>query len=181
MPNWCYTTYRLEGKQEDIEALDQVMEELEDLEKPLVKSDFGNEWLGCLVTKLGEDWNKVGCRGSWINRCLMPDGTLSFETETAWSPAEEVIALIQEKYPGIENVWYYSEEPGMGFYETNDAEGRFWKDRYVLCDHVSGEEEVTQTLEEALDIVARWRGWRYNSLEEAEKDEELFIQQIDIV
>ena len=68
----------------------------------------------------------------------------------------------------------------MAYYATNDEAGKYWKERYVIQDDVSGEEERPETLEEALYIISTWRGWTYNSLEEAEKDEELFIKQIDI-
>jgi hypothetical protein len=180
MPNWCYTSYIIEGDPETIDALDNLMSELEELPEPYVKSDFGNTWLGCLVSKLGGDWNKVRCRGSWLNAGRIRPDALSFNTETAWGPMEETIDLIREKFPGIENVWYFAEEPGMAFYVTNDESGKYWKERYIVQDLISYEEERTETLEEALYVVSTWRGWTYNSLEEAEKDEELFIKQIDI-
>ena len=56
MPNWCYTSYIVEGDPETIDSLENLMTELEDLPEPYVKSDFGNTWLGCIVNKLG---NKI--------------------------------------------------------------------------------------------------------------------------
>ena len=132
MPNWCYTSYIVEGDPETIDSLENLMTELEDLPEPYVKSDFGNTWLGCIVNKLGSDWNEVSCRGSWTNLCRLREDALSFDTETAWGPMEETIDLIREKFPGIENVWYYSEEPGMAYYATNDEAGKYWKERYVI-------------------------------------------------
>ncbi len=180
MPNWCYTSYVIEGTKECIDSLDKLMTDLEEVEEPEPKSDFGSTWLGCIVAKLGKNWKEVECRGSWTNLSRIRPDALAFDTETAWGPMIGTMDLIREKFPGIKNIWYYSEEPGVGFYETNDAEGKYWKERYILEDYVSGEEESAETLEEALYIISRWRGWTYPSLEEAEKDEELFIKQIDI-
>lgn len=111
------------------------MNELQKQKKPSVPNGFGTAWLGCLVDALGENWKNVFCRGSWYD--LEFDGrVLTFNTETAWSPCNEMFDMVCEKYPTL-NYFYRSEEPGMALYFTNDKEGRYFQDRFVveLCTH----------------------------------------------
>ena len=106
MPNWCYTSYVIDGKRKEVQSLFSKMNNLENRRKPLVDNSFGKTWLGCLVTKLGADWQKVYCRGSWSD--LDWNGSiLRFNTETAWGPMNEVFI-------------------------TNDTDGNYFKDRFRI-------------------------------------------------
>lgn len=134
MPNWCSTAYAVEGDAQEIKNLYELMKNLQERKEPSVKNGFGTSWLGCLVDALGKDWNKVSCRGDWAN--LEMDGeTLKFTTETAWGPCNETFDLVCEKFPSL-CYYYQTEEPGMGIYETNDCEGRYFPtnsvSRYIL-------------------------------------------------
>ena len=100
------------------------MNNLENRRKPLVDNSFGKTWLGCLVTKLGADWQKVYCRGSWSD--LDWNGAiLRFNTETAWGPMNEVFKFIKTIYPSLK-IYYQAEEDGMGVFITNDTEGSYF-------------------------------------------------------
>ena len=100
------------------------MNNLENRRKPLVDNSFGKTWLGCLVTKLGADWQKVYCRGSWSD--LDWNGAiLRFNTETAWGPMDEVFKFIKTIYPSLK-IYYQAEEDGMGVFITNDTEGSYF-------------------------------------------------------
>ena len=123
MPNWCYTSYVIDGKRKEVQSLFSKMNNLENRRKPLVDNSFGKTWLGCLVTKLGADWQKVYCRGSWSD--LDWNGAiLRFNTETAWGPMNEVFKLVKETYPSLE-IYYMAEEDGMGVFITNDTDGNY--------------------------------------------------------
>lgn len=133
MPNWCSASYVIEGDAKEIKQLYELMEGLQGLKMPSVKNDFGTTWLGCLVDALGCDWNDVRCRGYWSN--LETDGCLlKFTTETAWGPCNETFELICKKFPTL-RYYYQSEESGMSEYWTNDAEGKYFTDKYIadLC------------------------------------------------
>ena len=130
MPNWCSTSYVIDGKRKEVQSLFSKMNNLENRRKPLVSNTFGKRWLGCLVTKLGGDWQKVYCRGSWSD--LDWNGAiLRFNTETAWGPMDEVFRFIKKQYPSLEIYWQ-AEEDGNGVYCSNDVEGRYFKDRYRI-------------------------------------------------
>ena len=132
MPNWAYTSYRIVGKKEEVQDLYSKIQQLQNMEEPLETNGFGNLWLGCLLTILGGDWEKVYCRGKIIDFSL-DDGVLSINTETAWSEMQEVRQFIQQNYPSLE-IFYYEEEPGWGIYQTNDHDKRFFSFRYILDD-----------------------------------------------
>ena len=152
MPNWCYTSYVIEGQRKEVQSLYSQMNRLEKRKKSLVENGFGKAWLGNLVTALGADWNQIRCRGSWFN--LDYDQTnkiLRFDTETAWTPMFETFALVEEKYPSLKIFWQATEE-GMEIYETNDIEGKYFPYRYLLDNYE--EPLYYETIEEAAESVS---------------------------
>lgn len=174
MPNWCYTNYAVEGDKQEIETLYDTMTELEERSEPLVENGFGKTFLGCLISALGGDWKECYCRGEW-NDLDLQGGVLRFSTETAWSPCEDVIEFLKEKFPSLE-FYYQAEESGMCFYQTNDKEGKYFPERYLL----SGEGlsdffkdfdtcEYFNTFDELVDWFKEKCGVEVKSLEDIEE------------
>ena len=130
MANWCYSSYCIEGDNEEVRSLYRRMKRLQDRRKSLVENDFGKTWLGNLVTDLGSDWKEVYCRGTWSDLGY-EKGILRFNTETAYSPMNAVMKLAKSKYPSL-RIYYSAEEDGWGMYVTNDAEGKHYPDRYFV-------------------------------------------------
>lgn len=106
------------------------MDELECMKEPLHPNGFGASWLGNLVIKLGRDWNKVYCRGSWDDLTFNGE-EITFHVESAWGELNEVRELIEEHFPDIK-LYFQSEEPGMGLYTTNDDTGQYFPDQFYL-------------------------------------------------
>ena len=158
MPNWCSTAYAVEGDAQEIKSLYELMKKLEDMEKPYVPNGFGTTWLRCLVNALGGDWENVGCRGSWYNLEQVGD-VLKFNTETAWAPCDETLELILEKFPSLQ-YYYRTEEPGMVIYETNDSEGIYFPERYVLS-ILTPENEYFNEYFEELKNVFEWMNEKF--------------------
>lgn len=153
MPNWCSTAYAIEGDANELQSLYELMKKLQERKEPSVPNGFGTAWLGCLVDALGEDWEKVFCRGSWYD--LEFNGqVLTFSTETAWSPCNETLDAVCKKYPSL-NYLYRSEEPGMALYYTNDEEGRYFSDRFCVEVCTSEEEYYTEYFTD-LQSVYEW-------------------------
>ena len=153
MPNWCSTAYAIEGNAKELKKLYDLMNGLQETKEPSVPNGFGTAWLGCLVDALGENWEKVHCRGDWNN--LQFDGNvLTFNTETAWSPCNEVFDMVCEKYPTL-HYFYQSEEPGMGLYCTNDEDGKHFPDRFYVDVCISEEEYYTEYFSD-LQSVYDW-------------------------
>lgn len=153
MPNWCYTNYKVIGDEKQLKELFNAIDILDKMDRPFVENGFGNLWLGCLVTYLGGDWEKVACRGEITSYDKYSD-SLSIATETAWAECHEVRKFLEEKFPKLE-FYYISEESGMCEYYTNDKSGEVFRTRYrvdleigdnYLCDDCF-------TLQEAADMI----------------------------
>ncbi len=153
MPNWCCTAYVFEGDAQEVKALYELMKGLEEKEKPTIENGFGTAWLGCLVNALGKDWHDVRCRGHWdgleFDECV-----LTFWTTTAWATCNEVFDLVCEKFPSL-SYYYRAEEPGMGDYYTNDIEGRYYPDRYIIDLSTDKGEWLTEYFED-LPSLYEW-------------------------
>lgn len=151
MPNWCTTEYYVVGSKKEVLDLNKKMEKLENRKESLVKNSFGNTWLGNLVESLGGDWEKVYCRGQWMCRVYNKENnSLTFTTETAWREMNEWRKFIESYYTTIK-LLYVTEEPGCGIYQTNDKEGVFFKDKYVL--DYTEDVEYFETIDQAVEFI----------------------------
>lgn len=181
MPNWCYTSYIIEGKKEEIKSLYKIMKELQEMKDPgLCKNDFGSSWMGNLVAKLGGDWEKVYCRGDWEDMDLQSDGSLRFSVESAWNELSEVRGLIQEKFPGLE-IYYFSEEDDMGIFETNDREGRHYDFKYKLWVETEGGTDYINSLDRLIQEIKRITGFvDLKTFEDCQKALDLSFEDTEI-
>lgn len=160
-PNWCYTSIKCTGDEEEIQDLYSRMKRLQEMKEPLKPNGFGTTWLGNLVEDLGVDFNTVQCRGSWDD-LYMDEEILCFTTETAWYRCTEVEDLIKEKYPSID-IAFRCEEPGMSIYEKNN--NVFFPEDYI----VDIEDDDTYYLmeSEALQVLSDFFGIDFKDIDEA--------------
>ncbi len=192
MANVCFASYVIEGDKREIKALYDIMCKLEKRKRPLVKSDYGNRWLGCLVTKLGADYKEVYCRGSWSNLRLCKNSILTFDTETAWEPMDDVFILIKKRYPSL-NIYYMSEEDGMGILITNDQEGKYFDARYRVdaqsdLEYFSSWEEVYAYVSDIVgkkivnreELNAAVEAWNDEKEEQTDFDNEISIGEFTV-
>lgn len=125
MPNWCETSYSCTGDEKQVFKLYKALQYLENLESPLIKSDFGNLWCGCVVNYFGGDWNSIHCRGRILGYEYSEETNMLYiDVESAWVELDEWRNFIKSKLPGIEIV-YTSYEPGCEYYVTNDERCRY--------------------------------------------------------
>lgn len=138
MPNWCSTSYyfQFESEKKAQEFFDLVNSWLNEV----VKSDFGESWLGNVVlnskiSQLKTSSDKsfdiepyYSCRG-WVVDSDLCGCEVSIYTETAWCPMHEMWEAIRQKYASDATVTYYAEEPGVLLYNTNDPE---YEDTYNI-------------------------------------------------
>ena len=130
MPNWAYTTYKIKGSEKEVAALHKTIQDLEQREESLLPNGFGKLWLGNLVHALGGDWNDIYCRGQILDYSL-ENGILKINTETAWGEMSETRHFIEQKYPSLQ-IFFQTEEPGMCIFQTNDAAGTYFPERWLL-------------------------------------------------
>jgi hypothetical protein len=153
MANYSDTEVVIEGNEKELNELYNIMVNLENMKEPAIKNGFGTTWLGCLVEALGSSWQEVSCRGEWL--CLeRHDDRLTFCTSSAWTEPREVFDLIQQKFPSLK-VFYLSVESGCEYYVVQDAEGRFFPDRYIVDLGTVDGEYLTEYFED-LDSALEW-------------------------
>lgn len=172
MPNWCYTNYVFVGNKEEIDDFHTKMKSLGEAKEPLLENGFGTSWLGNVVHLYGGDWEKINCRGTFLNLQLNNDTQLSFSTETAWSDMEQVWKFIRSKYKTI--IYYYcAQEPGNGYYCTNDVSGLHFPERFII-EFAEFDTEYSSDIEEVLRIVSERLGKSVTTKQEMEEALETF-------
>lgn len=180
MPNWCDTTYYAVGDKRELKELYDLMTELMNMDKPRVPNGFDTNWLGCLVDALGKDWQSVRCRGTFYD-VELGEEDLRFVTETAWSPCDEVIVLLRQKFRSL-GFYYYAEEQGCGIYVTNDTTGQYFPDRYLVSlnsDQAGYCEEYFETLEAAYAWISEELEKPITNAEELKAYDEWLTEQSD--
>lgn len=152
MPNWCFTNYVIAGDEKQIADLYEKLSSLPGRED-VAENGFGKFWLGNVLGLFGKDWNEIYCRGN-IEALGRPKPTeIHFCTMTAWGDMPQVWDVVLENYPGLK-YYYYAEEPGNCYYQTNDAEGKYFPARYAVDRWDSGIEYIA-TQEEVLAYVGK--------------------------
>lgn len=136
MPHWCYTDYTLIGANDDVEAAYAALRQLEQTTR--IKNDdkdsflFCPQWLGYVAENvLLLDRGVVGCRGTFLNvECTQWNGmaALVFNTETAWSPCEELMSQFAAKFRL--SLDYYAEELGSIYFCKVNPDGVYQQTLY---------------------------------------------------
>ena len=78
----------------------------------------------------------------------------------------EVFTLIEKAIPGLK-VWYMAEEEGMEIYETNDRDGIYFPERYIL--RTDWDTEYYKELSQVLKIASEELKQDIHAKEELEK------------
>ena len=197
MPNWNTTDYTLFGYKENIKRLYTDLKKTVDIDRTKESKPFtflGNSyWLGYIKKQLlPEVEEELPARGeiSYIEEDIKDYGndmaSLKLTTETAWVACSELMDKIAEKYDL--QIFYYSEEPGCGIFETNDTEGQFYSFRYMV-DSEKGGIEYYDTFDQVAESIADMTGIWLNNISEADDklsafnndDTFLIINEISVV
>lgn len=156
MSNPAFMSVCFEGKRRELRSLYGKMKRLQERKKPLVENGFyyPTRWLGNLVIRLGADWHDVYCRGTWSDLTLKKNH-LYFFTETEWRPPFTLLKLIQKVYPSL--IFYFEAEGDeWDAYLTNDAEGKYYSNRYIVdCEP---DIEYFDTIAEACNHLSAYIG-----------------------
>lgn len=197
MPNWNTTDYTLYGNKENIKRLYTDLKKTVDIDRTKESKPFtflGNSyWLGYIKKSLLPDVEEeLPARGeiSYIEEEIEDHdndmASLKLTTETAWVACSELMDKIAEKYDL--QLFYYSEEPGCGIFETNDIEVQFYSFRYMVDSEKEGI-EYYDTFEQVAEVIAKMTGIRLNNISEADDklsafnndDTFLIINEISVV
>ena len=157
MPNWCYTTYRITGKKEELERLLSLIERA----KHDNKAQENSNWVGFVTGLLGGTPEDLYMR-SWIEVAEMDGDSLMIQTEDAWGPVFGVWDYICSRFKTL-RLYFEGEEPGCGVYRHRPNYERGWftdeyKVEYCKPRQISMSDEAQEyfgSLESALSFVSR--------------------------
>ena len=176
MPNWNTTDYTLYGNKDNIKRLYTDLKNTVDIDRTKESKPFtflGNSyWLGYIEKHLLPEVEvELPARGeiSYIVEDMKDYGddmaSLKLTTETAWVACSELMDKIAEKYDL--QLFYYSEEPGCGIFETNDTEGLFYSFRYMVDSEKEGI-EYYDSWDEVVSVIKSITGITLDNISEAE-------------
>lgn len=130
MPNWCLTSYVITGREDEVATVYKTLTKMKE-RKSLLPNDWGSMWVGNIVRLLNKDWQKVYCRG-WITDFeQVTPNRINLSVESAWGELDEVRQLVLMNSESLK-IYYQAEEPGMCIFRTNDADGTYFPERWLL-------------------------------------------------
>lgn len=148
MPNLAEVQYKCIGDKKEVKQLYKILQDLQRRKTALHPNGWGgNMWLGCLLIKMGFNWEEHRCCGEIVD-FQMDGDVLNIYQSTAWCEQEGVRECIQKKFPSI-TVYYREEEPGCDLFDTNSFE--HYPDRYFLDSY--DEPMYFETIEEAQKYI----------------------------
>ena len=177
MANWCDTMYVVTGNEKDIKDFHRALREIHN-DFNMAKAGFNGLWLGNILEYFGLNWKDYNCKGCiyYTEPKYWKEGSLyklHFATETVWVPMNKVFDAIFEKhYPSL-RYYYRTEEAGLGLFATNDKEGKYFPEKFIL--DVSGEDkngdpvelyEYYESLADLLEDVKQISDKDFKTLEE---------------
>ena len=150
MANQSDVVYKCIGDPKEVRSLYKIINANDKRKTSRVKNGFGTLWIGNIIDALGEDWEKLRCRGEIIGYHI-ENNLLTIYQNTAWCEQEGFRECIEKKFPSIK-VYYREEEPGCDVYYTNDADRNYFPERYLLNNN--DEPLYFNTIEEAAEYVS---------------------------
>lgn len=174
MANWASTSYRIEGKEEDLKQIYNLFKEFENKERAVMEEGASEDWEGNIILALGEDIGENYLRG-FIQVCELCDGIMKIEAEEAWGTTD--FRHLLERHFEDMKVYYIVEEEGCEVFATNDDEGRYFPERFLVNSCIDGDNawEYFETEKEALSYIAGLLGREFitaGELEAWQKDHE---------
>lgn len=134
MPNWCSTDYIIESDNKELlQRICNAINECAAMKKPLVKNS-ATDWAGNTFKMLGITTHKAD-RCFW-SAAEIKDGNLHFHEEGAWCRGASIV-ILEDHFENEEGeselgIYFISEELGSGIFETNDTEGEYFKEKYII-------------------------------------------------
>ena len=156
MPNWASTSYRIEGRKEDLVKVRDAIKKA----RAMSNKDISKGWEGYVVELLGATKRQIGTnylRG-FIKFYEIDNNVLRIDAEETWGATDfrHVLADIMS----LLSIYFIVEECGDEVYATNDKEGKYFTERFCLDTCINGayRSDYFKTEEEVLNNVAEMLG-----------------------
>lgn len=191
MANWASTSYRIKGSKEDLEKVYNVIDEFMSERRKPIEVNASSEWEGNIIRALGatDEQMKNNYLRGFIEEYEMDGDIIRIEAEEAWGTTDfrQVLAQLMPEL----TIYYIVEEPGCEVYATNDADGKYFPERFYVDAYVNGDyqSEYFETEEQAMTYVANLLGKKEVSKNELENWNEcheednnfIYIHEFEIV
>ena len=191
MANWASTSYRIEGSKGDLEKVYNVIDEFMSERRKPIEVNASSEWEGNIIKALGatDEQMKNNYLRGFIEEYEMDGDIIRIEAEEAWGTTDfrQVLAQLMPEL----TIYYIVEEPGCEVYATNDADGKYFPERFYVDAYVNGDyqSEYFETEEQAMTYVANLLGKKEVSKNELENWNEcheednnfIYIHEFEIV
>ncbi len=191
MANWASTSYRIEGSKEDLEKVYNVIDEFMSERRKPIEVNASSEWEGNIIRALGatDEQMKNNYLRGFIEEYEMDGDIIRIEAEEAWGTTDfrQVLAQLMPEL----TIYYIVEEPGCEVYATNDADGKYFPERFYVDAYVNGDyqSEYFETEEQAMTYVANLLGKKEVSKNELENwnecheddDDFIYVHEFEIV
>lgn len=140
-------------------------------------------WVGDIYKVFGIEPNKdTHIRGRWQGVEIGNYGDyvlLTIIEESAWNPTK--LALQLKEKGVVERFVFYAEECGNGLFYSNDEDGVFFDFRWYVYLSYKGEQEYFKELNDVFEYIYENTGNKFETVDEANEDEGVYIQPIEIV
>lgn len=157
MPNWCDTSYVIEGSKRTLKKIKKVLDDSWN-EMLILKENLAPRWEGSILSALNikiKEHHHI--RGFLETEPIMVNDTIRFHADEAWGRSD-FAELLQKKFPSI-NIYWMAEEPGFEIYETNDENGIYFPDRILVEVRVNDNYEHEYFEDE--ESAYKWLSERY--------------------
>lgn len=161
MANWASTSYAIEGPIETLKKIENAILHHN------VLNGSSDTWEGNVLIALDIDCEKevVNNHKPYLRGFIQDDPwwdaddtVLRLCAEEAWETTD-FYKLLENKFPEIK-VYWSTEEIDNSFFATNDAEGKYFKDRFYVdtCIHGNYEFDYFETKEDAFRWLEKLSG-----------------------
>lgn len=160
MANWASTSYCIEGSKKDLKRLYKLIDGfMTGKEKPFWE-DSAENWLGNVIKALGatEEQMKNNYLRGFIETYELDGDVLRIAAEEAWGTTD-FRHILKKLMPEL-TIYYIVEEPGFEVYATNDADGKYFTERFNVDACVNGnyESDYFETEKQAMAYAAELLG-----------------------
>ena len=150
------TSYCIEGSKKDLKRLYKLIDGfMTGKEKPFWE-DSAENWLGNVIKALGatEEQMKNNYLRGFTETYELDGDVLRIAAEEAWGTTD-FRHILKKLMPEL-TIYYIVEEPGFEVYATNDADGKYFTERFNVDACVDGHDywEYFQEEKETMDYVA---------------------------
>ena len=156
MANWASTSYRIEGSESDLKKVYDVIDNFVTGKSKPVLEDASKEWEGNIVKALGasdEQLKESYLRG-FIEEYELDGDVIRINAEEAWG-ATDFRHILGNLMPEL-TIYYIVEEAGCDVFVTNDIDGKYFPEQYLVDAYVKDADyyEYFETEKQMRDFVS---------------------------